>query len=203
MKSSSKNDTLITMKKLRNSYFMLRHGRNIHQTEKENIVYDWISEDPPCVLDSVGIEQIKASAEKLASENINLIFSSDILRTRQSAEIVAERLRIKEINYDERLRDDNWGIFQGKTKQEAWAYFKNMEEKFDKAVPEGESWNDCYKRMTDFLKEIDNKYENKTILIVSHGDPLWLLECLLEELSKKEMLEKRLSMMKVGEVRKL
>lgn len=191
------------MKKLRNSYFMLRHGRNIHQTEKENIVYDWISEDPPCILDSVGREQIKESAEKLATENIDLIFSSDILRTRQSAEIVAERLGIKEIYYDERLRDDNWGIFQGKTKQEAWAYFKNMEEKFNKAVPEGESWNDCYQRITDFLKETDDKYENKTILIVSHADPLWLLECSLEELNKKEMLEKRLNMMKVGEIRKL
>lgn len=192
------------MKKLRNSYFILRHGRNIHQTEKKGIVYGWPDDDSPCALDSVGRAQIKASAEKLATADINLIFSSDILRTRQSAEIAAERLGIKKVYYDERLRDVNWGVFQGKTSKEAWEYHNhNMEEKFNKAVPEGESWHDCYKRMTDFLKEIDNKYENKTILIVSHADPLWLLECSLQELGNREMLEKRLNALKVGEFRKI
>lgn len=203
MKKSAKNDNLTVMEKLRNSYFILRHGRNIHQTEKKDIVYGWPNEDPPCVLDPTGIEQVKTSAEQLATKNIDLIFSSDILRTRQTAEIVAKRIGLKEIHYDERLRDINWGVFQGKTKQEAWAYYQNMEEKFAKAVPEGESWNDCRQRMLDFLAETDNKYEGKTILLVSHGDALWLLQDSLKELNDKELLETRLNMIKVGEFRKL
>ncbi len=189
---------------MRNSYFVLRHGRNNHQTEKPDLVYGWPNEEPPCVLDLVGREQIKAAAEELAEENIDLIFSSDLLRTRQSAEIVAERLGIKEIHYDERLRDVNWGVFQGRTKKEAWEYYShNMKEKFAKAVPEGESWNDCRDRMLACLEEIDSKHENRIILLVSHSDPLWLLEGALKGLNNQELLRSKENEIKVGEIRKL
>ncbi|MFH1657427.1 MAG: histidine phosphatase family protein [bacterium] len=191
---------------MNNSYLILRHGRNIHQTEKADIVYGWPSEDPPCFLDDVGVEQIKAVAENLKEKEkkgelkVDLIFASDILRTRQSAEIVAEKLGL-EITCDERLRDINWGIFQGRQKKEAWAYYKNMAEKFTKAVPEGDSWNDCRARMLDFLKEMEERYKDKTILIVSHGDPLLLLECSLKGLSDEEIMNERKKMINVGELR--
>lgn len=187
---------------MNNSYFILRHGRNIHQTEKKDIVYGWPDEEPPCFLDEVGVEQITVAAQQLKNKKIDLIFASDILRTRQSAEIVAKKLGLNVI-CDERLRDINWGIFQGRHKKEAWAYYKDMAEKFTKAVPEGESWNDCRKRMMDFFEEKEKKYKGKIILIVSHGDPLLLLDCSLKGLSNEEIIKKRLKMINVGELRKL
>ena len=187
---------------MKNSYFILRHGRNIHQTEKKDIVYGWPEDETPCVLDAVGIAQVEESAKELRKKGIDLIFASDILRTRQTAEIVVEDT--KKIYYDERLRDINWGIFQGRTKQEAWAYFQNMEEKFNKAVPQGESWNDCRKRAMELIEEIEEKYQGKTVLLVSHGDILWLLESSFKGISDpKELLQERLTMIGVGEFRKL
>ena len=188
---------------MRNKYFILRHGQTIHQTKKKGIIYGWPDDNPPCGLTKYGRCQIKKIAKSLKKKKINLIFSSDTLRTRQTAGIIAKQLNLK-INHDKRLRDINCGIYQGKSVLRAWTYYKNPKLKFKKAPPKGESWLDCQNRMIDFLKEIDNKYRGKNILIVSHGDPLWLLEGWIRQWSQDQLLEQKLirRTIKVGELRK-
>lgn len=190
--------------KLNNKYIFLRHGQTIHQTKKRNIIYGWPDDNPPCGLTKFGEKQIKKAAKKLKNEKIDLIFSSDAKRTKQTAAIVAKKMGLK-INYDKRLRDINWGIYQGKSKFDALAYYKNIQSRFKKAPPKGESWNDCLKRITSFFKEIESKYSGKTILIVSHGDPLWLLEGLLKGTSQNKLLLQKISgkTIKTGEVKKI
>jgi len=198
--------------KLKNTYFLLRHGENNCQTEKPGIVYFWPENNPPCILTKQGEEQIKDAAEKLREKNIDLIYSSDITRTRQSAEIVAREIN-KKIIFDQRLRDTNWGKFGGGPKEKAYIFFQeanSLEEKFKKAPEGGESWSDCQKRVLDFLDEVERKYQNKNILIVSHGDPLWLLEGAIKKMSVGEMVKEltkptsaKQKYLKVGELRKL
>jgi len=191
--------------KLTNKYFILRHGETIYQIQEKKLVYYWPDSNPPVSLTEKGQTQIKKAAEYLKDKKIDLVFSSDIFRTRQTAEIIAKELNFQ-IKQDLRLRDINWGIYQGKTKKEAWGYYRhNMKEKFKKAPPDGESWNEVKGRMIDFIKEIEKKYNQKNILIVSHGDPLWLLEGWVLGLSNKELLKekKENSTIKVGELRAL
>lgn len=176
--------------KLKNKYFILRHGETIHQIKKPEIVYFWPEDKPPATLTRRGRKQIEKRTKQLKNKAIDLIFSSDILRTCQTADIVAKELGL-EINFDKRLRDINWGTLQGKPGKEAWAYYQNMEERFKKAPQKGESWLDCQRRVADFIKEVDKKYNKKTILIISHGDPLWLLDSWVRKLSQKEMLKER------------
>jgi len=177
--------------KLRNKYFILRHGETTHQTQEKHLVYYWPDSNPPVSLTKKGQTQIKEIAKYLKDKKIDLIFSSDIFRTRQTAGIIAKELNLQ-VKQDLRLRDINWGIYQGKTTKEAWAYYKhNMEEKFKKAPPDGESWNELKERMIDFIKEIEKKYNQKNILIVSHGDPLWLLDTWAHGLDDKEALKSR------------
>jgi broad specificity phosphatase PhoE len=192
------------MKELKNEYFILRHGQTTHQTERSHIVYYWPEDKPPASLTKEGQEQIKKRAEYLKDKNIDLIFTSDVLRTRETAEIIAKELGL-EVKHDTRLRDINWGIYQGKPMKEAWSFYKRMEEKFTEPPPEGESWEQARERMIDFLKEVDGNYEGKNILIVSHGDPLWLLEGWVRDLSNKELAKqkKEKSTIRVGELRKV
>ncbi|MCD6528431.1 histidine phosphatase family protein [bacterium] len=192
------------MRKLKNTYFILRHGQTIHQTKKKDIVYGWPDDNPPCGLTNKGKKDIQRAAQKLKQKGIDLIFASDTRRTRETAEIVAKKLGLK-VNYDKRLRDVNWGIYQGKSKLKAWAYYKNPKLKFKKAPPGGESWADVEKRIVGFLKELEKKYKQKTILIVSHGDPLWLLEGWLRGLNQKQLLIQKLTgqTIKTGEIRQL
>jgi len=176
--------------KLKNKYYLLRHGKNNHQEESPDIIYCYPDNDIPCFLTEEGINQVKKAGEVLKEKKIDMIFSSDILRTRQTAKIVAEiiGMDINNIIYDTRLRDINWGIFCGKNKQEAWDFDKEND-MFESAPPQGESWKDCQERMKRVLEEIESNFQGKNIIIVSHGDPLWLLEGYVKALTKEELLK--------------
>jgi len=179
------------MKELKNKYFLLRHGQTTHQIENPDIVYYWPDGNPAYALTELGKRQIKEKTSQLKDKNIDLIFSSDILRAKQTAEIVAQELDL-EVKIDQRLRDTNWGIYQGKPMKQAWAFYNHdMEKKFTIGPPQGESWQGLKQRTVEFLKEIEEQYNQKKILIVSHGDPLWLIESWLKDLSQKKSLEIR------------
>lgn len=173
---------------MKNKYILLRHGETIYQTKKEKFLYPW----PDFInnLTEKGKKQTETVAEKLKNKKIVLIYSSDFLRTRQTAEIVAKILGLK-IIFDKRLRDINFGIFQGKETDKYRNFFVNKKQRFFKRPPRGESWRDVRKRMIDFIKDIEKKYKNKTILIISHGDPLWLLFGTLKGLNEEGLLEKK------------
>ena len=193
--------------KLKNKYILLRHGKNIHQTKLRDIIYHFPDDNPPCQLIEEGIEEAKRAGEKIKEKNIDYIYCSDILRARQTAKIVADVIGFdsEKIIYDTRLRDINWGIFGGKHKDEAWAYYNcDMMRKFNESTPQGETWNDCKKRMIDILQEIERNNENKNILIISHGDPLWILEGYIKGISDEELVEKRAEIMiQTGEVKEI
>ncbi|MCK4474010.1 histidine phosphatase family protein [Candidatus Parcubacteria bacterium] len=190
---------------MQNKYFILRHGQTIHQTRKKGLVYGWPDAKPPIELTKLGRKQVKKSVQELKNKNIDLIFCSDIFRTRQTSKIVMKELNMEAIKYDKRLRDINWGIFQEKSKFLAWNYYENPKMRFKKAPPKGESWNDCQNRMKDFFKEIDKKYKAKNILIISHGDPLWLLEGWVKKLNQEQLLKQKLGKktIQTGELRKI
>jgi len=193
---------------LKNRYFLLRHGKTIHQAEKKDIIYNYPDDNPACVLLEQGIKEVQLAGEILKGKNIDLIFSSNILRTRQTVKIVAELINydLEKIVYDKRLRDINWGIFGGKFKEKAWAYYNNdMMKKFEQGVPQGESWNQCKERMVEVLEEIEDNFENKNVLIVSHGDPLWLLEGYMRGKNNEELIleENKKESIKTGEIREI
>ena len=179
--------------KLNNKYFLLRHGQTIYQKEGREENY------PPNSGDSLSItkegqEMVKESAQKLKERNINLIFASPFLRTKQSAEITVEILGInkEKINYDERLIDINLGEFMGKSFKESHAFYLGDSIAFDNRPKGGESWYDILKRVKLFLDELEKKYKNKNILVISHADPIWLMVGYLRGYTEeKQFLEAR------------
>jgi len=191
--------------KLKNKYFILRHGQTIYQTKKKNLVYPR-SNKSKVNLTKKGENQIKEATQELRKQKINLIFSSDFFRTRQTAKIVAERLN-KRIHFDKRLRDVNLGIYHGGPKKDYCRDFPiHSKNRFNKKPPKGESWLDCQKRMLNFLKDIDKRLKGKTILIISHGDPLWLLEGAVKNWSLGKLLKiksGKIGIIKTGELRQL
>lgn len=200
MKFWAGNDNLKNMK-LNNQYFLLRHGQTIYQKKRKKFTYPW-PDNPPVKLTKDGEKQIKDVVKKLKTRKIDLIYSSDIYRCRQTAEIVAKKLDLK-TDFDKRLRDINLGIYHGRPKKDFYRDFPNLQERFSKRPKKAESWNDVKKRLLNFLKEIEKKYKKKKILIVSHGDPLWLFEGIVKGWSNKEQLENKDTYIKVGELRKI
>ena len=183
----SKKD-IIKQKFSTNQYYILRHGQTVYQTKKRKWIYPW-PEQEPVLLTKEGEHQIKKAAKELKTKKIDLIYASDMARTCQTAEIVAKELGVK-IIFDKRLRDINLGIYHGRSKKdEFYRDFPKTVENMYKAPPKGESWGQVRKRMLDCLTDIDKKHKNKTILIVSHGDPLWLLRGITTGMDDKKLLD--------------
>ena len=192
-----------------NTYFLLRHGETIYQTDLNKLTYPASnpkSETPPIRLTKKGKEKIKALSPKIKKLKIDLIFSSDFQRANETAEILAKELGLK-IIFDKRLREVNLGIFQGKPREELFQAFPEprIKERFYKKLKNGESWLDVRKRMLKFIREIDRKYKGKRVLIISHGDPLWLLEGVTRGSSDDQLIKGKIQRktIKTGELRKI
>jgi isoleucyl-tRNA synthetase len=194
-------EDLMAKKFSKNRYFILRHGES--EMNVKDILISKLPEKIPCPLTKKGRDQIKKVAKKLKKEKIDLIFSSDLKRTKETAEILAKELGAK-IIFDKRLRDIQFGIFEGKTLKEYRSFWKSYEERFKKAPKGGENYNQVKMRVYNFLKELEKKYSGKTILIVSHQRPLAMLEGATKGYSEKEYFEKiEPKKLKKGEFREI
>jgi isoleucyl-tRNA synthetase len=169
-----------------NNYWGIRHG------EAENVIRQIIdSGDQNCHLTPKGREQVASAAKKLKAEKIDLIFASDLMRTKESAEIIAEELGAK-IHFDERLREIDLSGLSGHPIEEYWGLFPTIEERFTAHVDEkSESYGDVRKRGWEFLKEIEEKHHGKNILIVSHEDTIWMLAQAGLGWSERQAVEKK------------
>lgn len=191
--------------KLKNTYFVLRHGQTFYQISEDKLVYPW-PEKEPILLTKEGEKQIEKAAKRLKKVKIDFIYASDANRTRHSAGIIKKNLSSrKKIVFDKRLRDINLGVFGGKPREKFFDKFPKFSEKLFYSKPRcGDSWTDCQKRLEDFLREIDKKHKNKNILIISHGDPLWLLEGLVKGINNKDLMKKKKKLfLKTGGSKKL
>jgi isoleucyl-tRNA synthetase len=194
-------EDLIKQKFSKNRYLILRHGES--EMNVKGILISTLPEKVPCPLTEKGKEQILKVAKKLKKEKIDLIISSDLLRTRQTSEILAKELRVKVI-FDKRLRDIKFGIFEGKTLEEYHSFWKSYQERFEKAPRGGENYNRVKMRIYNFFKALEKKYSGKTILIVGHQRPFAMLEGAVKGYSIKEFFEKiEPRKMKNGELREI
>jgi isoleucyl-tRNA synthetase len=174
----------------KNRFFFVRHG------EAEHNVKGVIASGPEkgnriSHLTEKGREQAQMGGKnllkQLKGEKLDLIVSSPYHRTKETAKIISKTVKAK-IAADERLSELNTGIFNWRLVKEHSAYFPNYLEAFTKAPPGGENLNEVKRRMFAVVTDLNAKYEGKNILIVSHGDPLWVLEGALLGLSNEEIL---------------
>jgi isoleucyl-tRNA synthetase len=170
-----------------NKYFVMRHG------EAEQNVLNILSSkiDTPHHLTEKGKEQALASAEKLKDQKITKIIASPFIRTKETAEIIAEAVGLSKesIVYDPRIGEMNLGDFDMKDRMMYRDYFNSFEDQFEKPAPNGESHNDVRKRVGEFLYDVDKKYSDENILFVTHGSPAWMLQVVALGADTKKAME--------------
>jgi isoleucyl-tRNA synthetase len=173
----------------KNRYFIFRHGHSGRQMKK--IASCWPEADP-LPLTELGKKQVLASAKKLSKDKVDVIISSDILRTKETAAIISKATGAK-IVYDKRLRELNVGEFNGGDPKKFWDYLATQKNRFSAKPAKGESLISLRRRVYDFMKEIDKKYERKTIVLVSHEMPLTMMEWTTKGMGLEEITEGRYS----------
>jgi len=193
--------------KLNNKYYIMRHGQAISNVKALCSCWPEKFKNPLTIL---GEEIVRESAEKLktkldlSGQAIDLIFSSDLLRAKQTSGIAAKIFEVKP-KFDKRLREINFGIFNNGSLEKMWKHFKTEEERITQRPPRGETYAEILQRMESFLKEVNKKYKERNILIISHDGPLTLLQAKVMGFTLKQTiehfpLEKRIHK---GEIREL
>ena len=147
--------------------FFIRHGK-----DDGNYRGGW--SDMPIV--DEGKEQVKKLAEFLEGKKdeykIEKIISSDLLRTKQTTEIINEKLKVP-VEYTDKLREMNNGKIAGMLNADVeklypGLYYNTL--RMDERYPEGESPIEFYSRITrDFEKIVDENKECKNIMVVTHS----------------------------------
>ncbi|WP_144510176.1 histidine phosphatase family protein [Bacillus sp. FJAT-22090] len=117
-------------------------------------------------LNTLGIKQVQALADRLSLEEWDVIVTSDLTRAKETAFIISKKLNLPIDIYEKRLREINCGKIEGTTedeRQQKWgSNWRNLDlgmEKFEKVA----------KRGCEFLQEAVMTYKDKRILVVSHG----------------------------------
>ena len=171
--ASSIDDLLNHVEGSGNKYFGIRHGQS--ESNLTGIINANLNEHNP--ITELGRQQVLKEAEQLPSD-IDYIFVSPLQRTRETAEIIKNKLGLSDdqIITDERLTERNPGKdWEGKLwsdahlKEEA-AHPKNFTRY--KLAEDAESLHDVYVRIMDFMFDIETRYNKKNIVIVSHGGVL-------------------------------
>src|SRR5688572_2831663 len=99
-----------------------RHGQTKHNLDHR---YQGQIDAP---LNETGVEQAAQLADRLSAEKVDVLYSSDLLRCVQTAELVAKKNRV-DINKDERLRELSFGEWEGMSYNEIQAQSPDLLEK--------------------------------------------------------------------------
>ncbi len=179
-----------------NEFMLQRHTEALHN------VKDIVASGPKGKIEPL-TEKGKKEAIEIAKKlkgKIDVIYSSPYKRALELAKEIGKASDIKVI-VDKRIEEANAGIFNEKPTKEHKAFFDSPSEEFTKTPPGGENLTDIKKRVFGFIREINKLHVNKRILIVSHGDPLWMMEGAMKNFSNEEMLA--MDYIRVGESRKV
>jgi broad specificity phosphatase PhoE len=130
--------------------------------------------DPP--LNDLGRAQARELADLVAGDGVAALYTSDMLRARQTAEIVAERLGLEPV-VEPRVRECAWGAWEGRLVEDiareepdAWQAWLDAGESFRfPSAPgkPGESLAEHMQRTTAALDDI--RSGELPALVVCHG----------------------------------
>lgn len=119
-----------------------------------------------------GKEQAKQLANALKEYPIDMIFSSDLGRAIETAKIIGDEINI-EVNKTKDLREMGFGKWEGLLIEEIKKDFSTIYDTWRNEphlvdIPDGETLHIIKDRVDNFIKELNEKYDNKHILLVSH-----------------------------------
>jgi len=159
----------------------VRHGRTSWNIERRSQGH---SENP---LDDEGFEQAEKVALRLRSMQWDMIISSDLLRARQTAQMIAARLGFEKLTFDANLRELDRGRISGTTEPERLRIWGPDWRSLDMGL---ESPEEGGIRGARYFESLAAQYPEARILVVSHGELLrYSLERMIPDLPTEEKLK--------------
>jgi alpha-ribazole phosphatase len=146
---------------------LVRHGQTDWNLERR---YQGQSDTP---LNENGRAQAKALADQLKGQTFAAIYSSDLMRARETAKTIASEIGLP-VQVEPRLREINQGEWEGVLVEEIKARYAGLwsQRTIDPASirpPGGETVAEVAERVYAALDDIARRYPYENVLVVSHG----------------------------------
>ena len=127
-------------------------------------------------LNEIGFRQAQAVGGVLKEERFDAIYSSDLVRARQTADPIASFLSLK-ILLEKDLRERHYGIFERLTYAEVKIRYPEDYARFEAREPDyafrtGESLKDFSERSIKIITAIADRHQGQSILVFTHGGVL-------------------------------
>ena len=172
--------------------FLVRHG----DTELNSRERYWGHSDVK--LGAAGLKQAEKLRDRLVTEKIDAIYSSDLERASLTAKIIASKHQLDVFTCAE-LQEINFGKVEGLTFDEIIRLYPELTELWTSwsrqlKFPDGESVDELNCRVSKFLGRLEKHAPDETILIVAHAGPLRLLVCHLLGIEPQRWREIRLKL---------
>lgn len=138
----------------------------------------------PGALSERGRVLARELGERRATDRIACVFTSDLRRAVDTAEIAFAGSPI-EIRHDPRLRECNYGQLNG-----APVIALTPRRRFvDHPYPGGESYRDCVERTRRFIADVAMEFESRRVLVIAHSAQRWALQHLLHGELLEELVD--------------
>ena len=152
---------------------LIRHGETDYNLQNRYCGFS----DPS--LNDRGVWQAERLVCRLRSEKVDMIYSSDLKRTYETAKIVFKNKIIEKVTD---FREMNFGIFDGLTHSEITQRHPELYKRWLSnptriKTPGGEGLKDLSKRVKEILSLILAQHQDKTIGIISHGGSIRVILC--------------------------
>eukprot|EP00798_Chlamydomonas_sp_ICE-L_P006434 gene6434-3063_t len=149
---------------------VVRHGETSYNVEGR-----LQSETAGTGLNSIGFAQAAKLAEALAAEHLDALYSSDLIRARQTADAISQARGGPEVFFSDALRERHLGDVQGYTNAEAKekqpeAFQALFHRSWGVQIPGGgESRKELQQRVVAEVERIAAKHIGQRVLLLSHG----------------------------------
>lgn len=153
--------------------YIVRHGESL---DNAGIPYPRTPEGSP--LTDRGRQQAHDVARRLARAGAEVVIASNLLRARQTAEIIAHDLGL-EVRVVEGLHERSVGSFGGRTGLEQLEEYRAKFEEYDrgtnkeklrwKLAEEWESLEEAQRRFVGAVERVADDYRGRTAIVVAHG----------------------------------
>lgn len=162
--------------RLANRFSIMRHAQS--KANAAGIIVSRIETDRlgDYGLTEQGRQQALAAARSCGLPADTVICSSDFRRARQTADIVRAQLGAPQVLIAEALRERCFGLWEGTATShyaQVWAADQTDPVHADNDVEPVAAVLD---RMTALIAELERRHDSRDILLVSHGDPLQILQ---------------------------
>ena len=156
---------------------LVRHGISEFNSTRRFAGYSDVE------MNAAGYEQVEKLRDRLASEKIDAVYSSDLKRAVATAEVICSGYQVDIVACPE-LREMNYGDAEGLTFQEINRRYPEMAKSIinfnlQLEFPGGESFEGFIERTIKFLDRLNAHAPSATILVAAHSGPLRVLVCSL------------------------